>query len=189
MAVAQRAFFVRRVSELNGFRACRAREDFDGDAVAVADLQRSGLGRARPRLHRRWKELRAAARRTLRGAWRLLAPRGPSRRSPGESLARPATRPPALRCRGEQCDRPAAAARSSVIVWPSRFVCSIITTASAPRGRAAPVMISTHWPGRTVASKCPPARSSPIHSRRAPGACASAARTAKPSRVERSKGG
>ena len=36
---------------------------------------------------------------------------------------------------------------------PSRVVCSTMTTASAPAGIGAPVMISTAWPGATAPSK------------------------------------
>ena len=40
----QRLFFVGRVSELNGLRAGGARQNFDGNSVAVPHLERSGLG-------------------------------------------------------------------------------------------------------------------------------------------------
>ncbi len=71
-------------------------------------------------------------------------------------------------------------------------VCSTITTASAPAGSGAPVMIPTACPRPTehdFASGQSPAFTSPTTSSRAGTSAKSAARTAYPSRVARAKGG
>src|SRR5712664_248096 len=83
---------------------------------------------------------------------------------------------------------PACAARSNRTTSPSRCVCSIITTASAPGGIAAPVMICTQVPAASGSLTASPALISPTHFSLAPGAT-SFARTAYPSRVDRSNGG
>src|ERR1017187_5795348 len=69
---------------------------------------------------------------------------------------------------------------------PSRRVCSIITTASAPDGIGAPVMISTACPAASSPPKQSPARTSPIISN-CPGR--SRERTAYPSRTLRARAG
>ena len=71
-------------------------------------------------------------------------------------------------------------------------VCSTITTASAPAGSGAPVMMPTACPRPTVhnsGSGQSPAFTSPTTSSRAGISATSAARTAYPSRVARAKGG
>ncbi len=71
-------------------------------------------------------------------------------------------------------------------------VCSTITTASAPAGSGAPVMISTACPRpteHTPGSGQSPAFTAPTTSSRAGTSAKSAARTAYPSRVARSNGG
>ena len=83
---------------------------------------------------------------------------------------------------------PRVAGRLSIMRSPSIETCSIITTASAPAGTAAPVMICTHSPGPTTPSNPLPALISPVQCSVVPGT-ASSARTAKPSRIERSNGG
>src|SRR5579872_390266 len=72
--------------------------------------------------------------------------------------------------------------RSMITNSPSRSVCSTMTTASAPRGTGAPVMISTASPGPTSPGNVSPARTSPI-TRRTPGTLRE--RRANPSRTER----
>lgn len=81
---------------------------------------------------------------------------------------------------------PRFAVRSVRIREPSRVVCSTITTASAPAGIGAPVMISTACLGPVRSGELSPARTSPITSN-SPGR--SSARTANPSRTERATGG
>src|SRR5712691_2136042 len=83
---------------------------------------------------------------------------------------------------------PACADRSNRTTSPSRLVCSIITTASAPAGTAAPVMICKQVPAASASLTVSPALISPTHFSCTPGA-ASFERTAYPSRVERSNGG
>ena len=83
---------------------------------------------------------------------------------------------------------PRCAARSNRTKSPSRLECSIITTASAPDGTAAPVMICQQVPSANDSLTTSPALISPAHFRCAPGET-SFERTAYPSRVERSNGG
>src|SRR5262245_3273086 len=89
-----------------------------------------------------------------------------------------------------------ATRRSSIRGWPSSIssVCSIITTASAPRGMTPPVAIAVHVPGTTVnAGTWPQAMTSALSVKvlgmasLAP--TVSAARRANPSTFERSNGG
>ena len=93
---------------------------------------------------------------------------------------------------------PGAAARRTSIAGlcasSSRSVCSIITTASAPRGITPPVASAVAVPGRTsICGACPQAITSRFNvSRRGAASLApvvSDARTAKPSTPERSNGG
>ena len=83
---------------------------------------------------------------------------------------------------------PSSTTRSNRTRSPSRVVCSIITTASAPAGTAAPVMICRQVPAARASLTVSPALISPIHFSCAPGT-ASFERSAYPSRVERSNGG
>ena len=93
---------------------------------------------------------------------------------------------------------PLAAARRSAMAGATSAsissVCSIITTASAPRGMTPPVAIAVAVPGNTsMAGATPQAITSALSARRfgAPSLApaVSAARTAKPSTLERSNGG
>ena len=61
---------------------------------------------------------------------------------------------------------PRVVARLNITRSPSTETCSIITTASAPAGTAAPVMICTHSPAPTAPSKPLPARISPMRAQR-----------------------
>ena len=78
-------------------------------------------------------------------------------------------------------------------VGAGRAVYSTITTASAPAGSAAPVMISTHWPAAICPANSRPGGASPMTVRETGASlvapATSAARTAKPSRVTRGNGG
>ena len=64
----------------------------------------------------------------------------------------------ALRCRAARCSAPASPRARASRGRRSMRAYSIITTASAPCGTAAPVMISTHSPAPTVRieSRCRP---------------------------------
>src|SRR5271169_2196291 len=87
---------------------------------------------------------------------------------------------------------PALTERLTITVASEDSVYSTMTTASAPLGTGAPVMISTASPAPVVillSSSVAPALMLPTHCRRAGTACTSAARTAYPSRVARGKGG
>ena len=93
---------------------------------------------------------------------------------------------------------PLAAARRTSIAGAASSsissVCSIITTASAPRGMTPPVAIAVAVPGSTsIAGATPQAMTSALSVSRfgAPSLApsVSAARTAKPSTLERSNGG
>src|SRR5262249_52757711 len=64
-----------------------------------------------------------------------------------------------------------------------------IATASAPAGRGAPVMISTHSPAATAVVAAAPAATSPTRRSDRGTLATSALRTAKPSRVARWNGG
>src|SRR5580704_5598357 len=87
---------------------------------------------------------------------------------------------------------PALTERRTVADSPLRSVYSTITTASAPAGTGAPVMISTASPALTrisLSDSDAPALISPITCKRAGSFFVSAARTAKPSRVDLGNGG
>src|SRR5436305_5706741 len=89
---------------------------------------------------------------------------------------------------------PGAAGRASVSRPPRTSVCSIITTALAPRGTTAPVATDTAVPGPTTAAGTDPGEtgsgcgaSDTALSSDAPNV--SSARTANPSTFDRSKPG
>ena len=88
---------------------------------------------------------------------------------------------------------PATTGRRTWMSSPARSVCSTITTASVPGGSGAPVMISTQAPPSTRPLNAAPAATSPTRrtaaDRSGLAPATSAARTANPSRVERSNGG
>ena len=93
---------------------------------------------------------------------------------------------------------PGAAARrtsmAGVAASPTRSVCSIITTASAPRGTTPPVAIVVAEPGTTASAGAWPQTITSALRRSRRGAVSlapavSAARTAKPSTLARSNGG
>ena len=112
-----------------------------------------------------------------------------SARCPRSTTASPA-------CTSSPAGRTAAARRrprTSTLdrVAVGRSVCSTITTASAPAGIGAPVMIRMAWPGPTVGVGAVPAgqRADDVSADRGAAGGSSAARTAKPSIAVLANGG
>ena len=106
--------------------------------------------------------------------------------------------PPAMSEPAKPTNWPGAAARRTAMrgsgASSSGSVCSTMTTASAPRGIGAPVATAVAVPGATTPVGATPQATISSFSRRETGAVSraaaiSAARTAKPSTAERSKGG
>ena len=122
----------------------------------------------------------------------------PISREPSTEPRRNSVSPRAMSEPANEMNWPGAAARRTSIAGPVfasiSSVCSIITTASAPRGTMPPVAIVVAVPGATASFGATPHASTSSLSMRRRGFASlapaiSAARTAKPSTLERSNGG
>ena len=121
--------------------------------------------------------------------------RGPTRRGPRAGATRaalPAPSSSAPAARSEPASRtysPTSRVRRIVTASPSTVVSSTGTTASAPGGIGAPVMIRVAVPGASAGGSPGAAATSPTIGRATGAAATSAARTAKPSIWELRNGG
>ena len=167
----------------------------DDGAVGIVDRSRAAAAGLAAPVRRRWRSPRRAVgapptRRRYRTrpacrsrASRAACPRAAASRR-GRCRSRHRTRTGRARRRGGSAMAPA----------PSGWVCSTMTMASAPRGTGPPVAIGVAVPGITGSSGATPqAITSSLSATRtgalSPAAARSAARTAKPSTLERSNGG